>query len=289
MALGVSILLQAIERFVSLQRVENPKLVLIVGCVGFALNVISAAFLHEHGHTVDQGVDDGAVGSTEMDSSAVNAVHSHTSHRHEASPMSQTKGHSHDLGMMGVLLHVIGDAANNVGVIIAATVIWKASYPARFYADPAVSMAIALMILLSSIPLVRKTGAILMQTVPRGLDPNDVKHDIETIAGVLAVHELHIWRLNQEKSVATAHIVVSDETMANFMGLANTINECFHAYGVHSATLQPELLPLIPSASEVQPQVGDQASRGLRRRNVDNVSCMLGCRAALCEDLMCCG
>lgn len=67
--------------------------------------------------------------------------------------MSQTKGHNHDLGMMGVLLHVIGDAANNVGVIIAATVIWKANYPARFYADPAVSMAIALMILLSSIPL----------------------------------------------------------------------------------------------------------------------------------------
>ncbi|KAK5266164.1 hypothetical protein LTR99_008163 [Exophiala xenobiotica] len=289
MALGVSILLQAIERFVSLQRVENPKLVLIVGCVGFALNVISAAFLHEHDHTVDQVVDDGAVGSTEMDSNAVNDVHSHTSHRHEVSPMSQTKGHNHDLGMMGVLLHVIGDAANNVGVIIAATVIWKASYPARFYADPAVSMAIALMILLSSIPLVRKTGAILMQTVPRGLDPNDVKHDIETISGVLAVHELHIWRLNQEKSVATAHIVVSDETMANFMGLANTINECFHAYGVHSATLQPELLPLIPSASEVQPQVGDQGSQGLRRRNVDDVSCMLGCRAALCEDLTCCG
>jgi len=55
--------------------------------------------------------------------------------------------------MMGVLLHVIGDAANNVGVIIAAAVIWKAKYPARFYADPAVSMAIALMILFSAIPL----------------------------------------------------------------------------------------------------------------------------------------
>ena len=67
--------------------------------------------------------------------------------------MNSAKGHGHDLGMMGVLLHVIGDAANNVGVIIAATIIWKARYTARFYADPAVSMAIAFMILLSSIPL----------------------------------------------------------------------------------------------------------------------------------------
>lgn len=54
---------------------------------------------------------------------------------------------------MGVLLHVIGDAANNVGVVIAGAVIWKTNYPGRFYADPAVSVAIALMIFISSIPL----------------------------------------------------------------------------------------------------------------------------------------
>jgi len=46
LALGVSIFLQAIERFVSLQPVENPLLVMIIGCVGFVLNVISAAILH---------------------------------------------------------------------------------------------------------------------------------------------------------------------------------------------------------------------------------------------------
>jgi zinc transporter 1 len=55
--------------------------------------------------------------------------------------------------MMGVLIHVLGDAANNVGVIIAALVIWKAKYEGRYYADPAVSMAIAIVILLSSLPL----------------------------------------------------------------------------------------------------------------------------------------
>jgi len=50
LALGVSILLQSIERFVALQHVENPKLVLIVGCIGLTLNIISASFLHEHEH-----------------------------------------------------------------------------------------------------------------------------------------------------------------------------------------------------------------------------------------------
>lgn len=60
--------------------------------------------------------------------------------------------------MMGVLVHVCGDAINNVGVIIAAAVIWKAKYTARFYADPAVSMGISFMILLSSLSLSKSSA-----------------------------------------------------------------------------------------------------------------------------------
>lgn len=60
--LGISIVLQSIERFISLHRgclpplkfgaqlirsdVENPKVILIVGCLGLGLNVMSAMFLH---------------------------------------------------------------------------------------------------------------------------------------------------------------------------------------------------------------------------------------------------
>lgn len=199
---------------------------------------------------------------------------------------------------MGVLIHVIGDAANNVGVIIAASVIWQAKYPARFYADPAVSVAIAIMILSSALPLVRKTGAILLETSPDGVDPNDVRYDLETVSGVLAVHELHIWRLNQQKSIASAHIVVSKETMADFMTLANTINECFHAYGIHSATLQPEVMPAAsadaavdrdgaPSSAVASP-AENQDPENLQRRPGD-VGCQVKCPADVCEDLTCCG
>jgi Co/Zn/Cd efflux system component len=51
-ALGISIFLQSIERFISLKKVKNPKLVLIMSCVGFGLNIISMIFLHEHDHDV---------------------------------------------------------------------------------------------------------------------------------------------------------------------------------------------------------------------------------------------
>lgn len=55
--------------------------------------------------------------------------------------------------MMAVLMHVIRDAINNIGVIIAAAVIWKAPHESRFYADPGVSMGIAIMITLSGLPV----------------------------------------------------------------------------------------------------------------------------------------
>lgn len=73
----------------------------------------------------------------------------------------QLASHGRDLGMMGVLIHVLGDAANNVGVIISALVIWLAHYDGRYYADPAVGMGIAVMIFISSISLSMYTQFIL--------------------------------------------------------------------------------------------------------------------------------
>lgn len=55
--------------------------------------------------------------------------------------------------MTGVLLHILCDAANNLGVVAAALVIWLAKYEARYYADPGVGMGIGIMIILSSLPL----------------------------------------------------------------------------------------------------------------------------------------
>ncbi|CAG8237899.1 unnamed protein product [Penicillium salamii] len=281
LALGVSILLQSIERFVSIQVVEQPKLVLIIGCVGLALNIISASFLHEHGHDHGHSHGDnssassvvGDSGNTENGTEQVFAFHDN--HRHNNHQPSM-KGY--DLGMLGVLIHVIGDAANNVGVIISALVIWLTTYPNRYYADPTISMAIALVILTTSIPLVRSSGKILLESVPNGIDLGDVKHDLETIPGVLSVHELHVWRLNQEKALASVHITISKETIPEFVQIANTMTECFHSYGIHSATVQPELGSTSASAIASGTDVHSDWSK----------LCQVKCRTS-CEVLTCCG
>ncbi|KAJ5993331.1 hypothetical protein N7451_009055 [Penicillium sp. IBT 35674x] len=296
LALGVSIFLQSIERFsfatpeplthIRLPGVEKPKLILIIGCVGLALNIISATFLHEHAHdhekdhthyeesTINEAGEDRAESSLGTDT----PVTPHQEHRHQASPRNNA---GYDLGMLGVLLHVIGDAINNVGVIISALVIWLAHYDGKYYADPGVSMGIAVMILISSIPLVKRSGSILLESVPPGVDLRDIKHDLEKIPGIESVHELHVWGLNQQKTLASAHVVVKEHSVSSFVHLANVINECFHAYGIHSTTLQPELAPS---------NILNEPSRheNLRMRSNAASSCQITC-GNLCESLTCCG
>jgi len=226
--------------------------------------------------------------------------------------------------MMGVLIHVMGDAMNNIGVIIASTVIWKAKYEGRYYADPAVSMGIAIMILLSSIPLgklppfpplhphlqppttpqnrvnlhytVKNAGSILLESVPLGVSLEDVKHDLENISGVLSIHELHAWRLSQNKALASAHVLTSSNSLSDFMIQAKHINECLHAYGIHSSTLQPELVsgtsppsaPIRISAVGNGEETRRRASRSTSSVNGFNSNCRINCGTS-CEELTCCG
>lgn len=106
------------------------------------------------------------------------------------------------------------------------------------------------------------------------------------VDGVVAVHELHIWRLNQEKSVASAHVVTSKTSMSSFMKIANTINECLHTYGIHSATLQPELA-LSSSVSSVDLDEDTQSGHhpGV---SASSDGCMVGCQTSQCEQPRCC-
>ena len=121
------------------------------------------------------------------------------------------------------------------------------------------------------------------------------------IPGVDSVHELHVWRLNEQKAIASVHVVVSSESVFIFTETARHINECLHAYGIHSTTLQPEL----PIRSRLSGQdsnsgspllLGESVSGGqagrtgrIRGEGAHNIrhDCQLVC-ARTCEGLMCC-
>ncbi|KAF2868191.1 cation efflux protein [Massariosphaeria phaeospora] len=283
LALGLSIALQSIERFITIQHVENPKIVLIVGSVGLFLNIISAFHSHSHDHGHSHSHEESA---THAPSPSLQNPASHTTHKH-LTTLPPPPGL--DLGMLGVLIHLMGDALNNIGVIIAALIIWLTHSAARFYADPAVSLFIAGMILLTALPLTKRSGTILLESAPPGVNLAHVQHDLEALPGVQSVHELHVWRLDQRKAIASAHVVVSEENLARFMEKAQTFGECLHAYGIHSVTLQPELAPKEDEAMESSgADAGSVVVGGLRQRAQGVAKCGLTC-GTLCEPLMCCG
>ncbi|KAI1414935.1 cation efflux protein [Hypoxylon sp. FL1857] len=171
----------------------------------------------------------------------------HLDHHHNR-PKSKTRnghGHSHaDMGMNAMVLHVLGDALGNVGVIVTALIIWLTDWPGRFYADPAVSLFITLIILKSAIPLTKATAQVLLQATPDHINLQDIKEDIQALPGVISCHHVHIWQLSDTKVVASLHVQVAfpitDEGGEKYMKLAKQARKCLHAYGIHSATIQPE-------------------------------------------------
>ncbi|KAK7983724.1 hypothetical protein PG989_011126 [Apiospora arundinis] len=171
----------------------------------------------------------------------------HHEHNHNKPRKPGKKGHGHDHGDMGMnamVLHVIGDALGNVGVIITALIIWLTEWPGKNYADPAVSVLITAIILKSAIPLTNATANILLQATPDRIDPKEIKEDIQALPGVISCHHVHIWQLSDTKIVASMHIQVAfpitEEDGEKYMALAKAARQCLHAYGIHSATIQPE-------------------------------------------------
>ena len=144
--------------------------------------------------------------------------------------------HHTNLNLHGVFLHVLSDAIGSLGTIVAgALILWTGWY----WADPATSMVIGILILFSSFSLVRESMDILMQATPPHLDLAEVQQTLETVAGVGQVHDLHIWTLTSGLFTLTAHVVVNGahDHHALLNALEQTIQERF---GIDHITIQLE-------------------------------------------------
>lgn len=87
----------------------------------------------------------------------------------KANGNSHGHNHSHSSGhmnMRGAFLHVLSDALGSIIVVISALVVWLTEWKYRYYMDPALSIALVILILHSVWPLLRESALILLQTVP---------------------------------------------------------------------------------------------------------------------------
>lgn len=114
-----------------------------------------------------------------------------------------SRSRAENLNIEGAFIHMLSDALGSVGAVIAGAVILATGW---MPADPLVSIVIGLLILWSSIGLLRRTLAILIHATPANLDFHEILAALEANEHVAAVHDLHIWLVTSGFPVLTAHI-----------------------------------------------------------------------------------
>lgn len=208
---------------------------------------------------------------------------------------TKSKRKKASMNMHGVFLHVFADTLGSVVVIISGLIIKYVPHDPEnkkhwtVYIDPVLSVIIVIIIAISTLPLFRDTTSILLQTIPKNLQIQQVKTDLlEHVPEITSIHELHIWRLTDEKIIASAHLC--RKTLTNYMLVAEKVKKFFHSIGIHSITMQYEIedhhhnnnnsnhhqqeLPLIPENIDSQEKViGD---------------CRLRCDTNTCDTRTCC-
>ena len=115
-------------------------------------------------------------------------------------------GRRDDLNLEAVLRHSAADALGSLGVIVSGVVVLATGWTPI---DPLVGIAIAVLILASSIRLVREPLDVLMEAAPPGVDVDAVARAIGSVDGVRAVHDLHVWSVTAGFEALAAHVVVA--------------------------------------------------------------------------------
>ena len=140
------------------------------------------------------------------------------------------------LNVHATLLHVLGDMLGSAAAFLAGLVILLTGW---LPVDPLLSVFIAVLILVSSLRLLRDAGQVLLEGVPTGMDLEEIGRGMAAIEGVGSIHDLHVWCVSSDEVALSAHVVIEDMGLwdAVFQGLKAHLHE---AYRIDHITLQPE-------------------------------------------------
>ena len=142
----------------------------------------------------------------------------------------------HELNSRAAYLHLLADALVSLGVVIAGIVI---SYTNLYWLDPAIGLAIMVVILISTWGLLRDSFRMSIDAVPSGIELDAVKKVITSVPHVNHVHHVHVWSLSTTENALTAHVVIDNEL--SFDEKLEVIKEIKHElehHNIHHSTIE---------------------------------------------------
>jgi len=115
-----------------------------------------------------------------------------------------------NLNLRSILVHNFGDALSNIAIIVGAVII---QYTHATWIDPLLGLAIGLLVLYSSIGILRDSSHILLEGRPKCAGVEEVARAILTIENVYEVHDIHIWSLGGSHNALSCHARIPDMHM----------------------------------------------------------------------------
>ena len=142
----------------------------------------------------------------------------------------------HDINQRGAFIHMAGDAAVSLAVVIAGFAITRTGWQ---WIDPLTSLIVLAVIGWSTWGLFMASLRMGLLGVPDGIDHAKVRAFLCGQPGVAAVHDLHIWPMSTTETALTAHLVIPGGYPGDAF-LHEVAHELEHDFGIGHSTLQVE-------------------------------------------------
>ncbi|HTE18014.1 MAG TPA: cation diffusion facilitator family transporter, partial [Armatimonadota bacterium] len=148
-------------------------------------------------------------------------------------------GKDDSLNIRGAWLHMLTDALGSVGAILGGLAVWAFGWS---WADPAVSIAIAVLVLYSSWHLLRESVNVLLEGTPGHIDLEAVRGAMLEVEDVEEVHDLHVWTITSGMDAMSGHVVVGERMERRQSGdILSDLHCVLHdRFGLHHLTIQIE-------------------------------------------------
>ncbi len=146
--------------------------------------------------------------------------------------------HDRSLNARAALLHVVGDLGAGVAVVLAGAVVLLTGWSP---VDPLLSFVIAVLIAIGAVRLIREVVGVLLEGVPAAVRLGDVEAEILSTAGVLAVHDLHVWALTPERRALSCHLTLADQSLSQSEHLVQALaDRLCTRFALRHTTIQVE-------------------------------------------------